>query len=687
MLKKFINFVGPISLLLCVFFWIQPAISEEEGEDPISSLFHEATGIPEASRSKQAPWIAHTLVQFSDAVRMRTSELVLYVEQAAALPGHLKVMLDKSHTDDDLMKETGIIFFEIIFTFALAILGEMLFSFIQTKVFLEFKEIHPRWKNISSILLNPLVFFGVGFVSLSLFVSLEPLRTFFIGIFFGIFVLKMCLRILNFLQTFPRYEKPLTEVSSSLKGLFYWVFACVVIDSFFYLIKAPKLLSGISFGIIGFVIFSLFTNCILKLRPFFDAWFKKKDYEHRCHLTSPFFRFLSHRWHFLLIISAFLIYLTWAFRDDSQAFFIKFLSSVFIVVLGQLFIGLWHYLLKLWTDTDSLLSRVNQNISTHISKTLRFISWFFYMFAYILVFVLIGKIWGTDLIGWIDDTFKLKSLNILVDISITLILGIFIWQVVEAAIEEYLTTAAKKVKGSRQEKLAQIQRLQTILPVFQNALRWILGTILALMVLAQSGVDITPLLTGLGIFGLALSFGAQSLVKDFINGINILLDGSLNIGDRVTLGTHKGIVENLNLRNVELRDYETGAVHIIPFSQVEEISNFSRDFNYCTFEIGIPQGQDIGLLCETIQEVLKEMQEDPKTKDFVLGQADIWGIKEMDGLKLSVDGRFKTGVFTGVLVKSEFNHRLQLACKAKNIQLSSPGEVVYLYSDKPSDKP
>lgn len=681
MLKNIVKFFAIFSLILCFINGIQIAWAEE-GENSLSSLFHEATGIPEVSSSKQAPWIAQTLVQFSDAVRIRTSELVLYLEQAAALPGHLKTVLDKSKTDDTFMKEGIFILLEIILSFAIAIVAEILFSFIRNKTSIKFLEMSSLWKNLFLILMNPLVFFGTGFLSLSLFISLQPLRTFFIGVFFGIFILRLCLRTLNSFQTFPAYEKPLKEISSSLRGLFYWIFFCVLIDSFLYLIKAPTLLSGIFFGAIGFVIFSLFTNCILKLRPFFDTWFKKKDYENRFHLTSPLFHYLSQRWHFLLIISAFLIYLTWAFREDSQSFFIKLLSSIFILIMAHLFICLWHYLLKLWTDTDSLLSRVNQNISTHISKTLRLISWFFYTFAYILVLVLIGKIWGTDFIGWIDNTFRLKSLNIFVDISLTLILGILVWQFLEAAIEQYLNAAARKVKGSREEVLVQVQRLKTIFPVFQNGLRWVLGTILALMVLAQAGIDITPLLTGLGIFGLALSFGAQSLVKDFINGINILLDGSLNIGDRVFLGTHKGIVENLNLRNVELRDYETGAVHIIPFSQVEEISNFSREFNYCSFEVGITQHQDINLVCNTIQEILKGMEEDPKTKDFVLGPATIWGIKEMDGLKLSIDGRFKTGIFTGVLVKSEFNHRLQAACKAKNIQLSSPAEIVYLYTEK-----
>ena len=629
------------------------------------------------------PWLSNTFSHLSEAVRYRTSEIVVYVEKIAGLPGYLKTIIDKNNKSD-LLKKMGWISFQISLSLFIAFLGEFFFSALQRKVFQKFKSIPSLWPHFGSIFLSPGVSFFIGFIALSLLVENIFFRSLFIEFISLLTALRICLRALTYFDTISPSSEILSPVIVPLRSLIYWIWSFIGLNILLHYAKVPPLLSGIFFGILGFIIFSLFTNFILKLRPVFDSWIKNQNFFQKFNLTSPFFKILLEHWHFFAIGSGFLTYLSWTFKEDTQTFFIRIFSSVLIFIFMQLSFLLWHFILKLWTDTDSLLGRFDPIYSKHITKSLQLMGWLFHSFFYAIGFVLIGKVWKYDLIGWIDETFHTKSLNITIDISITLILGILVWQLTEALFEKYLQSISQKLKGSQREKNAQMQRLRTILPVFQNGLRWILSAILGLMILAQAGVDTTPLLTGLGIFGLALSFGSQSLVKDFINGLNILLDGSLNIGDSVVVGNCKGIVENLTLRNVELRDVDTGAIHIIPFSQVEIISNFSKEYTYCSFEVEVLEGEDLSLVSSTIQSVLQGMMEDPKTKDMVLSQATIWGLKRMDGLKIAIDGRFKAGVYLDAIVRSEFNKRLQQACKLNKISLSSPAEIVYLSSLKTS---
>ncbi|MBS0185009.1 MAG: mechanosensitive ion channel [Proteobacteria bacterium] len=674
-----------LSIIVPVFIVISLFTAPSHGNPEENFLQSAGLSMVESTHSNSSiqhnPWLSNTFSHLSEAVRLRTSEIVVYVEKIAALPGYLNTIIEQNNKKD-ILKKVGMLSYKIIVSLFIAFLSAFFISFIQKKVFQRFKSLPPLWSSLGSIFLSPLSFFIIGFISLSLFIENTFFRSFFIDFITLITALWICLSSLNYFDRTKPSSELISSLTLPLRSLIYWIWSFIALNVLLKYAKVPSLLSGIFFGILGFIIFSLFTNFVLKLRPAFDTWIKQKNILQRFHLTSPFFQFLADHCHLFVIGSGFFIYLSWTFKEDTRTFFIRIFSSFLIIILIQLSFLLWHFLLKLWTDTDSLLSRFDPIYSRHITKSLHFMGWLFHAFFYGIGFVLIGKVWKCDLIGWIDETFQTKSLNITIDISITLILGILIWQLTEALFEKYLQSLSQRLKGSQREKNAQMQRLRTILPVFQNGLRWILSSILLLMMLAQAGVDTTPLLTGLGIFGLALSFGSQSLVKDFINGLNILLDGSLNIGDVVLLGNCKGVVENLTLRNVELRDIDTGAIHIVPFSQVEIISNFSKEYTFCSFEVEVLESEDLNLVSTTIQNVLKEMMEDPTTKDMVLSEATIWGIKRMDGLKIAIDGRFKSGVYISGNVKSEFNKRLQQACKLNKINLSSPAEIVYLSSMK-----
>src|SRR5690606_18193192 len=135
-------------------------------------------------------------------------------------------------------------------------------------------------------------------------------------------------------------------------------------------------------------------------------------------------------------------------------------------------------------------------------------------------------------------------------------------------------------------------RERTLLALFRNAFSIALGVIVLLLVLAELGVNIAPLLAGAGIFGLAVGFGSQKLVQDVINGVFIQFENAMNEGDVVTVGGITGTVERLTIRSVSLRTVD-GAYHLIPFSAVDSISNFMKNFSYHVAAIGVNYRESI----------------------------------------------------------------------------------------------
>lgn len=141
-----------------------------------------------------------------------------------------------------------------------------------------------------------------------------------------------------------------------------------------------------------------------------------------------------------------------------------------------------------------------------------------------------------------------------------------------------------------------------MMPLIRNVMFVIIFIIAVIVALANMGMNVTPLLAGAGVIGLAIGFGAQSLVADLITGLFIIIEDSLAIDDYVDVGGHLGTVEGLTIRTVRLRDID-GIVHTIPFSEIKSIKNYSREFGYAIFRVAIPHSMNIDQAITLIREV------------------------------------------------------------------------------------
>lgn len=683
-LPIFLLYIFLFSLIICT----QGYASEEEGSE-INSLFSLKKEEPEETHKTSnltfsTDFAAKALTKISDGIHERTKQIVAYVEDLTALPETLRESWNTPQTQTFIDKTLSSSI-EIFISFLCGMGAAALFSFYQRR-----KE---STSALASFFLKGIafsLFCGVSFILMSFLINEPDLRYFWIQILFGIYVYQLATTAL--FSFFIQGKTPISpskqtsdkknlsiSIARSFCSLLKWLLGGYITNLTLDIFNIPSHFIITLWTLLGIVLISLITNIAFKIRPLVEEYLKKIASS----IQNPFFSeictYFSGKIAYLTIGSIVLAYIAFIFEEDTQAFFIKFFSSVLMIFLAYGLSSLWKYLYKIWTDTDSFLARISPVMAMHLSGALKVLGTIFIGIIYFFTFIFITRIWGYNVIGFIDATFNIKSLNLLMDIILTIALGVLLWQGIEISFEHYIKKFALRTSYSSEEKdKKKLQRLETLLPILENSLRWILFVLFTLVILSEIGIDITPFLTGLGLFGLAFSFGAQSLVKDLITGFNVLMDGSINTGDFISIKDIKGNVESISLRNLEVRDIKTGALHIFPFSEVSIISNFSRDFNYCFFEIDLENSADLNQVTCLIESVVQDMRKDPALAPLILDLPAVWGVKKMTGLDVSLEGRFKIAPMAELHVRPEFYKRLRATYVTHGIRLASPSQIIYM---------
>ncbi|MFI0472641.1 mechanosensitive ion channel family protein [Halomonas sp. HMF6819] len=277
------------------------------------------------------------------------------------------------------------------------------------------------------------------------------------------------------------------------------------------------------------------------------------------------------------------------------------------------------------------------------------------------------QVWGGSLFGLGQQAVASARIGqALVSLGATVLIAWLVWIFADTAISRALTSSAR----SRGRRVNQA-RAQTITPMIRNVIFVTILIIAVIVGLANIGVNVTPLLAGAGVIGLAIGFGAQTLVQDLITGIFILIEDSLAVDDFVQINSHMGTVEGLTLRTVKLRDLD-GVVHIITFSRIESIHNMSRQFGIALMRIRIPYDMRIDDAITLMQETAQELRKDPMMRHY------IWSPLEMQGVQGFEDGcpilrmRFRTAPEMQWDVSRAFNLMLKQRMEAQNIDLGVP---------------
>jgi small-conductance mechanosensitive channel len=261
-------------------------------------------------------------------------------------------------------------------------------------------------------------------------------------------------------------------------------------------------------------------------------------------------------------------------------------------------------------------------------------------------------------------------------IVFTVVLAVSIWEIANAVLQQHLG------RLTREQHAARAARLRTLLPLLRAALFVVIAVIAGLTVLSQIGIDIGPLLAGAGIIGVAIGFGSQKLVQDLITGIFLLAENSIQVGDVVSVGGLSGVVENLSVRTIRLRDAD-GSVHVIPFSSVSTVTNMTKDFSQAVFNIGVAYKEDYDHVVEVLRALAREMRAEPEWADRMLAELEVWGLDQFGDSSIVIKCRLLCTPFGRWAVMREFNRRMKRKFDELGIEIPFPHRKLVVDSPIP----
>ena len=220
-------------------------------------------------------------------------------------------------------------------------------------------------------------------------------------------------------------------------------------------------------------------------------------------------------------------------------------------------------------------------------------------------------------------------------------------------------------------------RIETLARVFRNSAAVIIVLVAGMLVLGELGISVAPILATAGVAGVAIGFGAQNLIKDYFNGFFLLLDDQVREGDVVEVAGKSGLVEEVTLRYVRLRDFD-GHVHFVPNGEIKVVSNRTRSFAYAAVDVGVGYGADIDQAFAVMREVGQAMRADTQWKGRIVDEIDILGVERLDNSAVMLRCRLKVvPAIEQWNVKREFLKRLKLAFDERGIEIPFPQLMVH----------
>jgi moderate conductance mechanosensitive channel len=261
---------------------------------------------------------------------------------------------------------------------------------------------------------------------------------------------------------------------------------------------------------------------------------------------------------------------------------------------------------------------------------------------------------------------------------VTLFIAFIAWELVRLAIDRHLQDVGggPALPGDDDETGAPASRLQTVLPMLRAAFAVVIGVLAALIVLSRLGVDTAPLIAGAGVFGLAVSFGSQSLVRDIISGLFYMWDDAFRVGEYIDTGRLKGTVETLGIRSVKLR-HQNGPLHTIPYGQLGAVTNLSRDFATIKFNLRFEPGTDIELVRKTTKQIGLAMQdENPELATEVMLPLKLQGVAEVVDNAMVLRFKFTSRPVKPSWVQREYLKRMVAVFAETGIRFASGATMV-----------
>jgi small conductance mechanosensitive channel len=254
------------------------------------------------------------------------------------------------------------------------------------------------------------------------------------------------------------------------------------------------------------------------------------------------------------------------------------------------------------------------------------------------------------------------SMSTLFKITAIIVIALILTNLLRRTINLFSYEIAKKSSGRDAET-----RVNTLGRVFRYIASVTIYLIAFMLILSELKINIAPILGAAGIVGVAIGFGAQSLVKDYVGGLFILIEDQIRQGDTVKIEGYEGTVEEITLRYVRLRDYD-GFVHYVPNGQIRIVTNMGRDFSYATFDITLGYEVNLDKATKLMQEVSQKLRKSFTYKSKVLSDIEISGIDRLSESNLVIKARIKTQAMEHASIKREYLRLMKIAFQKAKIK-------------------
>lgn len=270
--------------------------------------------------------------------------------------------------------------------------------------------------------------------------------------------------------------------------------------------------------------------------------------------------------------------------------------------------------------------------------------------------------------------------------SVGHVLVILLLALLMLSISGRLIQRARVFLKRRADTLEHAKRVDTIGRVFRYVSAVAIGAIATMLVLSELGISIAPILGAAGVVGLAIGFGAQSLVKDFFAGFFILVENQVRLGDVVEIAGKSGLVEEVTLRYVRLRDYD-GNVHFVPNGEITIVSNFTLDFAHAVIDLRVAWREDLDQALEVMRATADALRADPAFASRILDPVEMVGVERWEESAVILRCRFKVVPIEQWNVKREYLRRIKRAFDEAGIEIPYPHLRLYAGADRNGQAP
>ncbi len=392
---------------------------------------------------------------------------------------------------------------------------------------------------------------------------------------------------------------------------------------------------------------------------------------------------LADVWHVLTLVYLTIFYVIWALSIEGG--FAVMLSgtvgTIIVITLAELVIKAIHEGMGRFVRIDPEIEKRFPGLEQRASRYLSVARYVVTGLVCLVAFLAILESWTVDVVSAIGSEAGGILLAKLGRILLVAIAAILVWEGARALVARTLSK-----QDDTGTTTVRSQRTRTLLPLAQSALTIVIALIAALTILSELGLNIGPLLAGAGVIGLAIGFGAQTLVKDIITGLFILMEDAIAVGDVVDVAGHTGTVEAVSVRSVRLRDL-SGTVHTVPFSSIDSVKNLTKDFSYYVLNVGVAYRENTDAVIALMREVDEDLRSDPEFGGDMLAPLDVLGVNEFADSAVVIRARLKTRPLQQWRVGREYNRRMKFKFDEHNVEIPFPHQTLYFGVDRDGKAP